>query len=382
MKMKNGRKRTGTGLVLMILGAALVLAGAVMTLRLPADIFEYALPAPAPAAGAPVRTLLEKLDDILAEREWTAALRTQDADVSDPVTGRRTAVTVYAVGEGYFDLHHETPSAGQLLSADDIRTGRNAAVINRSCAEALFPGKDPTGQKLTCGGMDLEIIGVTAGSFRPGETGDAVAWIPLAATDTADRQGTSTLEVRVTATSRAEQSVLKNLLAQWSPGGTTLDYGRLRLGAFMPLWLLGAAAGLLLLKKLFSFAAEKGKQLIRVVRKKTEARYPGQMKAVIAGAVLLAATGAAAVAGCIYLYLAYLAAPLYTFTDWVPEAFLDPKAVLATAKALLTGTACAAVFRSADAAAAGIYSAWITCGCLFFTAGLCARLLYRRRAKP
>ena len=382
MKMKNGRKRTGTGLVLMILGAALVLAGAVMTLRLPADIFEYALPAPAPAAGAPVRTLLEKLDDILAEREWTAALRTQDADVSDPVTGRRTAVTVYAVGEGYFDLHHETPSAGQLLSADDIRTGRNAAVINRSCAEALFPGKDPTGQKLTCGGMELEIVGVTAGGFRPGETGDAVAWIPLTAADTADRQGTSTLEVRVAAASRAEQSVLKNLLAQWSPGGTALDYGRLRLGAFMPLWLLGAAAGLLLLKKLFSFAAGKGKLLIRALREKAEARYPGQMKAVIAGTVLLAAAGAAAVAGCVYLYLAYLAAPLYTFTDWVPEAFLDPKAVLATAKALLTGAAGAAAFRSADAAAIGIYAAWITCGCLFFTAGLCARLLYRRRARP
>ena len=69
--------------------------------------------------------------------------------------------------------------------------------------------------------------------------------------------------------------------------------------------------------------------------------------------------------------------PLYTFTDWIPEALVDPDAVSLTVKTLLTGAAASAQYRSADAAAMGMFSAWIAAGTILFSAGLCVRLIAR-----
>lgn len=383
MTMSTGKKkRTGAGLVLMILGLALIVTGTAAALGQRTNLFEYAAPAPAPSGDTTARTRLEELGGLIPEYEWCAALRTQNAEAST-AAGARMTVTLYAVSEGYFDLHHETPESGRLLTPDDIRSGRAAAVINQSCARELFPGADAVGQTLTYNGREMTVAGVTKSGFRPGETTDAVVWIPMAQADTGNRQETAapTLEIRAAAPTQAQSAGLKNILGQWLPGGTAWEYGRLRMTVLMPLWLIGAAAGLQALKRLIILAIGKGKELYRGLRERLKNRYPGQMKARLAGAGLLAIAAGAALAGLAYLYLRYLMIPLHTFTDWIPGALVDPNAIIATGKALLAGASGAAVYRTADSAALGLYATWTTCGCLLLCAGGCIRLLARRRGK-
>ena len=119
MKMNTAKKRTGAGLILMILGAALILAGAVMTLRLRTGLFEYVVPAP---AGESAADRLEEVSGLLSDYEWSAAVRTQEVNASRGGSG--TAVTLYAVSEGWFDLHHETLAEGRVISGEDIRNRR------------------------------------------------------------------------------------------------------------------------------------------------------------------------------------------------------------------------------------------------------------------
>ena len=373
MKMNAAKKRTGAGLILMILGAVLILAGAWMALNARTGIFEYVLAAP---AGDQIPSQLEDLSKVLTDDEWSAAVRTQNVSAGRDTNG--TTVTLYAVSEGYFDLHHETFAEGRPLSGEDIRSRRKAAVINRAAASALFQGLDPVGQTFSCGGNDLEVVGVTKDGYRIGETSDAVVWIPVTLTGT-EGSASSTLEIRAFAGSPVHSVILKNLLTQWSAGGTSWDYNRQRLSAFMPLWLLGAVAGYLLLRALVSGAAGKGRQMIGSFRELLKDRYIGQLKGRIAGAILLAAAAAALLIAGIWLWLRYLMIPLYTFTDWIPEALVDPNAIAATVKSLLTGAASSSLYRSADAAAFGMYAAWIAAGTLLFTVGLGVRLFALRR---
>ena len=382
MKMNTVKKRSGAGLILMILGIIIILAGCALTLLQRTGIFEYVLPAPSFSPDTPSSSSLEELSGILSGYEWSAAVRTQNvsaAAVSE--TGNRETATVYAVSEAFFDLHHETLLEGRYISGDDIRNSRKVAVISQNGAAALFPGLDPLGQVISCSGNNLEIVGITRGGFRIGETNSSVIWFPYTLANTIN-QSSSTLEIRVFSDSQAQSIILKNLLAQWSPDGTSYDYNRLRLTALMPLWLFGAAAGFLLIRRLVSFVITNGKQRYQSIREQLKTRYPGQMKAAFLGFLLLATASAAVCAGCIYLYLAYLMIPLYTFTDWIPEALVDPKAIIATARSLLTLASTAALYRSSDATAISLYSSWILCGSLLFTVGLCVRFLSARRKPP
>lgn len=373
--MNTAKKRTGVGLFLIILGAALILAGAVMALRQRTGVFDYVIPwHSSPDDASPART--EDLPEILAGYEWASAVRTQGISASR--AGNEIIATLYAVSEGWFDLHHEFLASGRLLSGEDILGRRKAAVINWPAASTLFQGLDPVGQVFACGGNELEVVGVTRDGYRIGESTDAVIWIPSTLPG-AGRAAMSTLEIRVFAASQAHAIILKNLLAQWFSGGTAYDYSRLCLSAFMPLWLLGAVAGYLLLRTLVSCAVKKGKRSLGSFRKLLKDRYVGQLKSRIAGAVLLAAAVAALLIAGIWLWLKYLMIPLYTFTEWIPEALVDPDAIAATVKSLLNDAASSTLYRSADAAAFGMYAAWISAGTLFFTIGLAVRLFALRQ---
>lgn len=376
--MKKRRKRTGAGLILMILGAGLTLAGAVLSLLQPDRVAEYAAPAPAASAGKPVQERLKELEPLMDGLEWTAALRMQNASISGEGSGRRLDATLYGVSEGYFDLRHETLLSGRYITGEDIRSGRKTAVVSKNCADALYPGADPLGRFLNWEEERLEIVGVTAGIWHPGESNDALIWIPVSAADTENRRGTATLEVRVRVNNRAAAAAAKTQLTQWAPEGTTWDWARLKLAAFMPLWLTGAAAGFLALRRLIRVIAGKEKQLAGTLRERMKTRYPGQMKGAIVGASLLGLLLAALIPACVYGYLAFVTMPLYTFTDWIPEAFLDPGAVITTAKALLSGAAVSVEYRTAGAAAFGIFAAWISAGTLLFAAGLVSRLIWRK----
>ena len=376
MTMKNKMKKNLTGLILILFGTLLILAGIIPVFLLPSDVFEYVIPAPALSAESPVKKLTEELSSTLEGYEWSVAFRIQNAEVSLPGTTSRQPVCLYAVGEGYFDQHHETLLSGRYITGDDIRENRKVAVVNQHCAFSLYPGSDPIGQTLVCNEIKLEIVGVTKEDFRPGETTDYMIWVPSTLTET-EKLNALTLEVRIRSGSHSKSIILKNLLQQWIAGGSVHDFSRLRLEALMPLWFIGAVSGFLVMKYLIRLTIRTEKKLFRSYRLQLETRYPDQLKLFLLRTILLGAGVIALLLCSVYLYLSYIVFPFYTFTDWIPEAFVDPKAIATTIRNLLTGASPSTLYLSANAAAFRIYSAWITAGTLFFSTGIAIRLLIK-----
>ena len=88
--------------------------------------------------------------------------------------------TLYAVGEGYFDVMHETLTDGRFVSGTDVARADSIIVIDEKTALTLFPGLEPVGQELTLGGVSYRSRRHPGGR-RHGEADAQRAYIPITA---------------------------------------------------------------------------------------------------------------------------------------------------------------------------------------------------------
>ncbi len=364
------KKRSRLAIVLCALGLLVAGAGFALLFSVPAEC-GYVTAAPAFSQDATVETELTKLGEAL-EGIWTLSLRTQGAEVSSERGGVQSA-TIYAVGDGYFDLCHETLEEGRLLNETDA--GEAAAMINRKGAETLLPGVNPLGQRLRIGESSVEIVGVTAGGLRLGETEETLVFVPLTMANTG-KLSPQTMEIRSGAPGREEKILFAAAIRKLYPGGTLHDDARLRLGAMMPLWLIGGvlccAALTILLQKIGSLTRQERDRL----RGNLEEKYFSQLAPGAIGRGFLLFALFAVWIGAAWLVLRGAVYPLYTFTDWIPESPVDPASVWKTVKSLLTGAAVSAEYQTRAAGATAICAALIRAGSLMLLAGL---ILARRR---
>ena len=354
-------KRSPAGCLLILLGLLVAAAGVALLFLIP-DGCDYVVSAPSFSAENPVKEELNKVSELL-EVPFAAALRQQGTQVSTERAGRQTA-TVYAVSEGYFDIAHETLSEGRLLNGEEVRGGARVALVNRKGAEALFPGLEVPGQKLKIGETDLEVVGVLAGGFRPGEKDEILIFVPIALADSEVIRA-QTLEVKTMASGTEEKALLANRLKSWNAEGNLQDSERLRLAALMPLWLVGCGFGLFLLRRLLrrlgAFTRRQGEWF----REQLRNQYVSQILPMAIGRGLLLLALLAAWIGAAWLLVSVVALPLYTFTDWIPDSPADPASWITMGKNLMTAAASATLRQNRAAGAAGIRA-----GVLIFLVGL------------
>ena len=371
-------KRSRHGLVLIILGVLLAAAGAA-SLLLVQDGFDYVIPAPEISAESPLESTLDRLNKAM-EIPWAAALRQQGVQVSSSSGGRQeVTATLYAVSEGFFDLFHETLLEGRLLSRADLESGSLRALISRKGAETLFPGGTALGKTVTAEGQAMEIVGVLAGGFVPGEADEALVYVPV----TAAGRGSfhfRTMEIKTRPSGPEEKAQTAAVLKKWQPGGTLQDTARSRLAALMPLWLIACACGFFLLRYLFGGLRTLVLRERDRIREELRGAYASRVALKAVPRCLLLLIPAACWAAAVWGLLSLAVMPLYTFTDWIPESPADPASVIACARNLLAASASSAVFKNRSSAALEASAALIRAGSLVLLAGLVP--FRRRKAKP
>lgn len=362
------QKKSRYGLLLIILGLILTVAGAVSLLFVQ-DGFDYIVSVPEFSSETPIESILDRLNSNM-ETAWAASLRQQGVQVSS-ASGSRQSVTatLYAVSEGFFDLFHETLTEGRLLSRVDLESHEIRALMNRKGAESLFSGRDALGKSLAVEGQTLEIVGILEGGFVPGEADEILVYIPITAVNTGSFHF-RTMEIKTRPSGREEKAQTAAVLKNWQPGGTLQDTARSRLTALMPLWLIACVAGFFLLRVLFGGFKILVIRLRNRIRMELQEQYAPRVALKAAPRFLLLLLLFACWLFAVWMLLSLVVMPLYTFTDWIPDSPADPASVLACIKNLLTVSACSVEYKNRAAATLEVSAALIRAGSLIFLAGL------------
>ena len=322
------QKRHHHGVLPWLLGLALMLLGTAVLLHA-GDTLQYVFPAPvATQDGNELSELYAKAQAQLSSmadslNAYAVAARKQGASLSAGA-GKSAQATLYAVGEGYFDVMHETLRAGRFVSGGDVARAENVVVIEEKTALALFPGVDPVGQTIEVEGVTCEVAGVIAGGRKLGESDEVVAYMPITA---AGKYALAMQTVACVARSADQTTgaaiLMEDTLTSWRAGGSFYSLPKMRLGAFMPLrWILliaGLAVLLALLRRINALA------MGRVVdfSEQLKTRYVRDMLLPIVGSVLLCALLYGAWLAALSALAAYSVEPLYVFTEWVPEVVVE-----------------------------------------------------------
>lgn len=327
MKKGSTEKRRHRGAGILVLGILLMLLGGALLMTVRGHL-AYVLPAPATTQqGDELRLLYEGAQEQLAGmadmlEAWGVAARLQGASLSGG--NGSTQATLYAVGEGYFDVMHETLLSGRLISSGDVQRAALVVVIDESTSLRFFAGDDPLGRTITLEGQAYEVVGVVKTQRRIGETDEHAAYIPItAASQCAISMQTVELLAKTSDTTTATAILMESTLRTWQAGGSFYHFDKLALGAVMPLrWvilLVGAAFLLSLLARLNAVSWGR----MRFYRAQLKVRYARDMLGGMLLSGLVCLLGYAALAGAAYLLADFSIAPLYVFTDWVPEVVVE-----------------------------------------------------------
>lgn len=236
--------------------------------------------------------------------------------------------TVYAVGSGYFDVVHETLLSGRLVSEADVKRKENVIVIDESTALSFFAGDDPLNGKVTLNGIEYEVAGVIKGGRRLGETDEHVAYIPItAASGNALAMQTVEIVAKTNDSTTGSAILMRDSLEAWRGGGSFYNYDKLTMGAMMLLRWIALFAGAAFLLSLVARLNAAAWGRICYYAEQLKTRYARDMIGGMAASVLLCLLGYAALAGAAFLLAQFVIAPLYVFTEWVPEVVVELKSV-------------------------------------------------------
>ena len=321
------QRRRHPGVIVMLLGVMLMLSGA-LALHSAGDTLQYVFPAPASTDGSDGLTALyragqEQLTSI-GDTLTASAIAACSQGVSlSTQKGRNVTATVYAVGEGYFDVIHETLTDGRFVSGTDVARADSIIVIDEKTALTLFPGLEPVGQELTLGGVSYEVAGVIRGGRRTGEADAQRAYIPITAA------GKNALAMQTVAcVAKAVQStgsavLMEDTLRAWHPGGSFYSLSKLRMGAAMPLrWAILIAGVSLLLALLRRMNAVTLGRISRC-HEQLRLRYARELAPGMAASAVLCALGYGAILALACALAVFTVQPLLVFTEWIPEVIVE-----------------------------------------------------------
>ena len=120
------------------------------------------------------------LDDVDYLRQGAGLL----TDVSGIVNANAQVVggdanwstSIYGVDPSYLDIKDWDLTYGSFFTERDVTTSSKVAVLGKDVADALFPGRDPTGERIRVRNVPFTVIGVLAekGSSMRGSEDDVI----------------------------------------------------------------------------------------------------------------------------------------------------------------------------------------------------------------
>ncbi len=131
-------------------------------------------------AGTYNRLTVKDAQKIKREAALVSAVSPVVVAVAQVVGGQGNWRTrINGVTLDFFTIRDWSPSAGQLFTDADIRSGRKVALLGATVARTLFPGSDPVGARIRIGHVPFTVIGVMqAKGQNPGSDEDDMVLMP------------------------------------------------------------------------------------------------------------------------------------------------------------------------------------------------------------
>lgn len=318
--MKKRKFRRGACLLLIagLLAAALSLG----VLCAAEDSLQYVVPSTG-GADALQRALKAKEETAEQLADCTAAVAvgavTETASIS---AGEKSAsASVYAVGEGWFEVYPVFMLQGRRLTETELREGERVALLDSELAFSLFGAELPPDAQARIGKMQYHVVGTIRHSRSVGDVQAHSIYVPLTCDVQAQRDALMLVAAPIP-NSGAQTMFERAMRSAWRSDGSFYSIRkealRLRMLPRMLLLLFGMSAIFALLRRLRRALSGE----MADYREKLRWNYfPKTLPALLILA-LKALLGFGGLLALIYAIVAFSAQPLTVFTEWVPENFV------------------------------------------------------------
>lgn len=257
----------------------------------------------------------------------TVAARAQGYGVQHVSNGGRVEATVYAVGEGYFDLKHSRLLEGRLIAPYDIVHAQQVVMLDSGVALRLFQSESPIGQIVMLENEPFRVVGMVEGGRHIGETGEYTVFVPITVANTMKMD---TLEITAKGSGVATAAFFESTLRSWNNKGSFHYFEKLKMGAWLPLrWALVLLAVRMVM--LFGTGIVRYAQnSVWVYRERLMRSYVGSLMPRMMGRGVFGIMLVAVLAVMIYGIALATTQPLYKFGEWVPDVFVDLSSLIET----------------------------------------------------
>ncbi len=318
--------------MLMILGAMMSLSAMLMLLQTP-DVLQYT--ALAPEAGENNSTINETLDKarevIEAQRSNFRAMAlgggTDNARVSSGMSYAN--VNLFAMGEGWLEVYPRFLKQGRRISELELQHGTAVVMLDEDLVVKLFGSTLPEEASVQLNNVDFRVVGTVrhGGSVFGGRgVGDTVSYdvyIPLKA---AVSNGIALQTLTLSARPRSGSGWANTFLAgakQWKADGHLIDLNKEVMRRTMLPRILLLIVGLYALIGLFIRVTDRVMGWFEGYREALKRHYFRELIPRLLGIVGLTLACYGALIGATWLLLSFSVQPVYVFTEWVPENFVE-----------------------------------------------------------
>lgn len=318
MKKKKWRRLPCLLILIGLLGAAVSMA----MLSAAPDRLQYAIAST--GAEAELQQALKaksEAADQLADCTSAVAVCAVSESASIAAGEAVQSASVYAVGEGWFEIDPQFIAEGRRLTETELQQGDRLAMLDSELAFALFGSELPPDARLRIGESEYRVIGAFRHRRGVGEAQKYCAYVPLLSDPKAQRDALM-IAAKPIANSGAQTMFESCMRTIWRSDGSFYSIQKEALRQMMLpralLLIFGLSAIFTLLRRMHRFAAQK----LDRYREELRWNYFKATLPMLCGSACICLLGYAAIFALLYALFAFSIQPLTVFTEWVPENFV------------------------------------------------------------
>ena len=318
--------------MLMILGVAMALSALFMLWRTP-NVLQYAVLAPEAGEGnANINATLDKAKEVMeaqrANFAWmTIASGNNRVKISAGVN--YADVNLIGMGEGWLEVYPRFLKAGRRISELELQHGTAVIMLDEDLIVKLFGSELPESAVVKINEVEFRVVGSVrhGGSVFGGRgVGDVVpydAYIPLKAAVTNNIPIETLTLSALPKGGTGWSNIFLAVAFQWTEDGQLIDLSKEAMRCTILPRILLLIVGLYALFGLFLRLTDWVMGWFDGYRQALKQRYFKELIPRLVGIVVAALACYGALVGVTWLLLSFSVQPVYTFTEWVPDNFVE-----------------------------------------------------------
>ena len=285
--------------------------------------------------------------------------------------GGQTAVSALcAVDLRWLETSPRQVRDGRWMDSGELKRGARVAVLDEDLAFALFGSEGAVDEEIEIEGVRYAVIGTVRHRRGVGEADEYAAYIPLAAVaDVGIQLDVVAMHALSAMSSGLDQSFIEAVRSAWG-AGELHNLRKERMGALLLTRLTLFAFGMALVFALTRrFAARVRRWRAQVAEMQAQdyaRRWLGPALLRVFGGIL----GSALLLVAAYALLSFAIAPVYTFTEWVPESLVSLSALRTVFWSCAADAARLVSLRTPESARIAFWGALARTGCAALLLGL------------